>query len=451
MIGVGSAGPLGLLAAETARDEPAPDGRPTRPRGSIPGGGAPDPLTEREAWAVLATVVGLGPVGFAALLRRHGTALEVLAVARGVDGGSALRDAAVVDDRPTLAPEVAAGIVAAAADPLAIRDRVRAADVDLLLIDDPDYPRRLRAIEMPPPLLFVRGARAALSAADAVAVVGTRRATEAGRRTAARIGGAIARSGGTVVSGLAMGIDGAAHAAAVAEGGPTVAVLGSGHARLFPRAHEGLARSIVAGGGAIVSELPPDYEPTRGTFPRRNRLISGLSDATVVVEAGARSGALITAGWALEQGRECFAVPGPIDAPASAGCLAWLREYPGQVRIVAGIPELLADLGLDGSPVGPTPPGRPGRPSLQAELVELGDTAGRIARVLADGGATLDALVAATGLPVATVLGGLTLLELRGLATTTYGRYRAAGRLASATGPGDHVAVRRRRPSLPVR
>ena len=127
----------------------------------------------------------------------------------------------------------------------------------------------------------------------------------------------------------------------MSEGLATVAVLGGGHARLFPKAHERLADAIVAAGGAVVAELSPETPATMGTFPRRNRLISGLSDATVVVEAGTRSGALITAGWALEQGRECFLVPGPMDAPTSAGCNALLLGFPTQTRIVCGIPELL--------------------------------------------------------------------------------------------------------------
>jgi DNA processing protein len=187
-----------------------------------------------------------------------------------------------------------------------------------------------------------------------------------------------------------------------------------------------LARSIVATGGAIVSEMSPSTRPTGGTFPRRNRIISGLADATIVVEAAERSGALITAGWALEQGRECFMVPGPIGAPRSAGCLRWLREYPGQVRIVAGIPELLEDLALLGSV---DRGGRPGRPSLEAELVELGAAARSVAMALVAGSGTLDELVAATGFQPAAALGALTLLELRGLVASAYGRYRPAGRL----------------------
>ncbi len=149
-----------------------------------------------------------------------------------------------------------------------------------------------------------------------------------------------------MVSGLAYGIDGAAHEATVRAGGVTVAVIGGGHAQIGPRAHDRLAEAILASGGAVVSEYAPDVEPSTGTFPRRNRIISGLSTASVIVEAPARSGALITASWAMEQGREVFVVPGPLDAPASEGCLAVLREFRDVARIVAGIPQLIADLGF---------------------------------------------------------------------------------------------------------
>jgi len=213
----------------------------------------------------------------------------------------------------------------------------------------------------------------------------------------------------------------------MAEGTPTVAVLGSGHGRLYPRAHAKLAERIVADGGTVVSEFVPERPPSVYTFPRRNRLISGLADATVVVEAGARSGALITAAWALEQGRDLFMVPGSIDAPQSAGCLEWIHRYPGQARVVPSIPQLVEDLELFGGTTG-----RGRRPSLNAELIELGATARAIAEELVGGRSTVDDLVAATGHSVATVLGALTMLEMRGLATSAYGRYRPAGRLATA-------------------
>jgi DNA processing protein len=336
--------------------------------------------------------------------------------------------AGVNEGRQTFGGSVAEAIAEVARDPTTVLARIEAAGVTILTLDDEAYPDRLRTIEMPPHVLFVSGDPVALSARHAVAVVGTRRPTESGRLIAARIGAAIARTGTAVVSGLAVGIDGAAQAAVTAEGGITVAVLGSGHGRLYPRAHANLARSIVAHGGAIISEFAPDTTPTASAFPRRNRIISGLSDATIVVEAAEKSGALITAAWALEQGRECFIVPGPVGEPRSVGCLLWLRQYAQEVRIVARIPELIEDLGLL-EEIASIRPGAP--PSLEAELIELGETARSIAVELVRGRGTLDELVAATGQPVATTLGALTLLELRGLATSAYGRYRPAGRLAS--------------------
>jgi len=235
-----------------------------------------------------------------------------------------------------------------------------------------------------------------------------------------------------VVSGLAVGIDGAAHAAVAAESRPSVAVLGSGHERLYPRAHTHLAAEVVATGGVVVSERFPDSGPTRNTFPQRNRLISGLADASIVVEAGIRSGALITAEWALLQGRGCFVVPGAMDDPRSAGCLAFYREFRDVVGLVTGIPELLVDLGFDGpaSPGTTTSAERTPPPSIAALLIELGATAREVAEALVSGHGSIDELCAVTGHEPATVLGAITLLEMRGLATSTYGRYRAAGRLA---------------------
>ena len=421
MLGVGVAGPIGV----DSRNEHRVTARPGW-----------EALSEREAWGVITSVSGIGPVGFAMLLGHFGTGREILAAATRPRAVRRLVAAGIHEERETFGRVVAEELVQAAGDPSGVLAAIRDAGVQILTLDDEAYPARLRAIEMPPHVLFVRGSVAALSSGVAVAVVGTRRPTEHGRLLAARIGAAIARQGGSVVSGLAVGVDGAAQAAVTAEHGTTVAVLGSGHGRLYPRAHARLAESIVANGGAVVSELAPDVAPTAGTFPRRNRLISGLSDATIVVEAASKSGALITAGWALEQGRDCFMVPGPIDAPQSAGCLEWLRLYPADVRIVAGIPELIEDLGLVGAGRQVTAAGeareRPRRVSLEAELVELGTTARRIALELLRGRATLDELVLASGQPVATTLGALTLLEVRGLATSAYGRYRPAGRLASA-------------------
>ncbi|MCI0584162.1 MAG: DNA-processing protein DprA [Chloroflexi bacterium] len=385
----------------------------------------------------------MGPIIVERLLAAFGDPNEILAAARGRDGAGALRAASRDEGGPGLAmsESAAEALAVAARRAEAILAGFRAAGVVPLGIDDPDFPERLRLIELPPRVLFVRGDVTSLGAAAAVAVVGTRRPTDAGRRIASRIGAALARAGALVVSGLAVGIDGAAHAAVVAEGRRTVAVIGGGHARLFPRSHDRLADAIVEAGGAVISEHSPGTMPSKGTFPRRNRIISGLADAVVVVEAGATSGALLTASWAMQQGRDCFFVPGAIDAPQSTGCLAWLRDYGGEARIVAGVPQLLEDLGLMASAAFPVPaprrllvpPPRPLRaPSPAARRVELAPREDEIARGLLAGAATADELVATTGMPIAAVLAGLTALEAAGLASGAYGRYRPAGFLAIA-------------------
>ncbi len=423
MLGVGASGPL--------MEAPGP-----RAAGAMDAAGAKDVAdaagaadAERDAWAILAGVDGLGPVGLAALLQRFRTGREVLRIATGPRGVHELMStphgtpAGDGTRRRPISPGLASAIADAANDGDRFLTRLREIGLTVVTVDDATYPSRLASVELPPALLFVLGDVRALESAHAIAVVGTRRPSDAGRALASRIGAALVAAGASVVSGLAVGIDGAVHDATVASGGSTVAVIGGGHATLYPRAHRALADAIVASGGAVVSELAPDASPTKGTFPRRNRVISGLSDATVVVEAPARSGALITASWALEQGRECFLVPGAIGAPESEGCLAFLREFPGGARIVAGIPQLLDDLGLvHGSRTAALAP---------ATITVLGETAGVVAAGLVAGLATVDELVAATGLPVATVLATLTLLERDRLAVGVHGRFRPAGTLAA--------------------
>ncbi|MEI7745483.1 MAG: DNA-processing protein DprA, partial [Chloroflexota bacterium] len=262
----------------------------------------------------------------------------------------------------------------------------------------------------------------------------TRRPTGMGRALAGRIAEAVGTRGAVVVSGLAMGIDAAAHEAAVRAGFPTVAVIGGGHERLYPAAHRGLVRAIVRGGGAVVSEFSPETVPSRGTFPRRNRIISGLSDATIVVEAGARSGALTTAAWALEQGRSLYLVPGRPEDPSVAGSLAFLREAGPEARVVVGIPELLEDLGLDGDPA--LTSGEVVGDRLPETLTAVESA---VASVLARGATSLDELVLATGVAPAAVLGSLTRLEGFGLVVDVFGRFRASGALASAGRRGPAI------------
>ncbi len=431
MLGVGTAGPT---AAETTK----PPELSAAPAVGMDG-------SERDAWAVLTCVDGLGPVGMAALLRRYGSGVAILREASGPGGARRLsapiaegEDGAVSPPLRPVLPSVAEAIVVASQRAHLTLERIHGLGLQVVTVAEAAYPVRLAAIAMPPHVLFVLGEPAAFQARAAVAVVGTRKATNAGRAIAARLATSLVSVGANVVSGLATGIDGAAHAATIHAGGTTIAVIGSGHAQLHPRIHERLAASIARSGGAVVSELAPDVRPTHGTFPRRNRVISGLADATVVVEAPARSGALITASWALEQGRDCYLVPGPIDAPASAGCLSFLREYgEAGARIVAGIPQLIDDLGLADHLATPGV-----APVIAATLADVGAAAGRIGRELVHGRATVDELVAATGWPVASVLAALTLLERRGLALGVHGRFRPAGSLAGA----DPGSKRRRTP-----
>jgi DNA processing protein len=388
---------------------------------------------ERDAWTVLTCVHGLGPVGFAALLGTFGTGRAILDVAAGPSGVERLLATPSPHREGRDGEVIHANVARAIADAVDRADetvgRVRRLGVSVLTAEEPAYPIRLASVAMPPHVLFYTGDPAALSRERAVAIVGTRRATIAGRTTAGRIATALVAADATIVSGLAFGIDGAAHEATVRAGGTTVAVIGGGHAVVAPRTHARLAEAIIASGGAVVSELAPDVKPSHGTFPRRNRIISGLSDATVVVEAPARSGALITASWALEQGRPCYLVPGAIDAPASAGCLAFLREWEREAHLVAGVPQLIADLGfaqpLEGL----------GDALAAAATQSLGVVEGAIAAHLVAGRVTVDELVAVTDLPVATVLTALVLLERRGLAVGIHGRYRPAGALLGEPTP----------------
>ena len=380
---------------------------------------------------MLAAVEGIGPVTFGALLRAFGSARRVLAVAVG-PGAPGRLAAAVAGEGLTMDPALAARIGPACEGASALFARLAELGVEALTAEEGAYPRRLREIELTPPVLFVTGDATALDAPRMVAVVGTRRPTDDGRRAASRIGGVLASVGATVVSGLAVGIDGSAHAGALLASGITVAVLGSGHANLYPSAHEGLAREILRSGGAVIAEVPPDARPLPAGFPRRNRIIAGLADATVVVEAGERSGALITASWAMEQGRAVFAVPGPLGRPQSVGCNRLLREHAGEARLVAGIDELVEDLGY-AKPLDVRrrrrERGEASRPEAGAIVARLEPAEEAVVRHLLRGPATADALVGGTDLAGATILAVLTRLEEEGLVAGAFGRYRLAGAL----------------------
>ena len=271
-------------------------------------------MDEKAYWIALNRVAGIGAVRMAALLAVCGSAE---AAWRG--SIQALKAAGL--DRRSLENLLTAR---RELDVAAEWERIQQAGVQVITLLDDDYPANLATVDAPPPLLYVRGTLHP-NEAWAVAVVGTRRATPYGREVAHFLGRDLAAAGVTVVSGLALGIDTIAHRSALDAGGRTIAVLGSGVDQIYPFDNRGLAQSII-GSGALVSEYPFGTRPDAGNFPPRNRIISGLSKGVVIVEAGERSGALITARFAGEQGRDVFAVPGSILHPGSAGCNALIQQ-----------------------------------------------------------------------------------------------------------------------------
>jgi DNA processing protein len=384
-------------------------------------------VSERTAWIALAATPGVGERTFERLLAVHGSAAAALEAVATL--GARLADARLA---ARLGMRPRSGLVEiirrSAADPGLPERRM----IDLggwtLTPLDADFPAALHALADPPLALFGVGSRDHLHD-RLVAVVGTRRATGAGRSLATRIGARLARARAVVVSGLAVGIDAAAHVGALDAGGPTVAVVASGLHEVGPAANRRLARAIV-GRGAIVSELAPGVTATQGTFPRRNRIISALAVGTIVVEAPARSGALITARHALEQGRTLLVAPGrPLD-PAVAGCLALLRESPA--RPLVGLDEMLVDLRLDGA----APSGTGAGFSTAAALDLLGPAERAVAQALRGGPRTVDALVRATGHAPGVVAATLTLLQLRGWARVLGPMQLPAGPLLEDD-PGD--------------
>jgi DNA processing protein len=304
-------------------------------------------------------------------------------------------------------------------------------DAHLLTPADARYPALLREIPSPPRQLFVRGNVAALSLPQ-LAIVGSRNATPAGAETAHSFASHLAARGFCITSGLAEGIDAGAHRGALAAGGLTLAVCGTGPDIVYPRQHERLAEEIVAGGGAIVSEFAPGTAVFRANFPRRNRLISGLSVGTLVVEAGVRSGALITARHAMEQGREVFAIPGSIHNPVARGCHQLIRNGAKLVETATDIVEelsgLLASLQLPDAPAA-----RDGFALEAADSVAEADA--EYAQLLAAMGwdpVDADSLVVRSGLTIGEVSSMLLMLELQGsVRALSSGRYQRAGKKGS--------------------
>lgn len=349
--------------------------------------------TERDCWLALSQVPGIGPAGFAQLLRHHGSASG--AWTAGPDG---LRAVA------RLSPDTQAAFERLRqSDPRDIAGRVvratAAAGGRVVTCLDDDYPPALLNLDPRPPTLYVAGHADAFHE-RAVAIVGTRGASGYGMSVTEELATDLGEAGVVVVSGLALGIDGAAHRAAVERGHPTVAVLPSPLDRIYPPRHRELAGRIVATGGALVTELPVGASVGRPDFARRNRLIAGLAEAVIVVEAPDRSGALLTAAAAVATGRELYAVPGPIDAMGSRGTNRLIAD--GQATIITSTASVLRLIGL---PRGQRPP------AVQA----LSEVEGQLLRRLLERAGSIEELIDRTGHPAAAVASALALLEARGL------------------------------------
>jgi DNA processing protein len=329
-----------------------------------------------------------------------------------------------------------AGIAPAAIDSLSAPDRAQIG-VDqrwftsemrhLLTISDAGYPPLLRELADPPIALFIEGSLPVLLSPQ-LAIVGSRNPTIDGKETAEAFSRALAMSGLTITSGLAIGIDAAAHRGALASQGRTVAVLGCGPDVVYPPSHADLAREIVAAAGTLVSEFPPGTPPRRENFPRRNRLISGLALGTLVVEASDRSGSLITARLATEQGREVFAIPGSIHNPLAHGCHRLIREGAKLVEKAQDIIEELGPLagvraeasatGRSVSAVAETPD-----PEYEGLLAAMGHDP-----------SSVDTLVRRSGLTAEVVSSMLLILELRGDVQTVPGGLYAKRRARNPYG-----------------
>lgn len=368
--------------------------------------------SERECWIGLSLVPGVGPAGFARLVRHFGSATE--AWRAGPPGFAAIglvaaESARGFEELDAVGPrDLARGLAA----------KTRAAGGRIVTDLDDDYPPALRTLDPRPSVLFVAGDGAAL-ASRAVAIVGTRRASGYGLSTASDLAGLLAGADVVVVSGLALGIDGAAHRASLVAGGRTVAVLPSPLDRIYPPRHRGLARDMVRAGGALVTEIPIGAAIGRPDFARRNRLIAGLSQAVIVVEAPDRSGALLTAAAASAIGRELYAVPGPIDAMASRGSNRLIADK--QADLVTSPAAVLRQIGVRR---GATPPA----------AAALSEVEGQVLRRLLERSGSIEELVDRTGHPPASVASALTLLETRGLVNpfggATFHPTLAAKRLA---------------------
>lgn len=370
---------------------------------------------ELIAWLRVHLAAGIGAVRFRRLIDRFGSADRI--------AGASMSELAEVDGigRAT-ARQIREGL--ATVDPEAELELAARAGVRIITFQDAEYPELLRNSPSPPAALYIKGE---FRREDqlAISLVGTRRSGRYGSEQASKFGYLLARAGFTVVSGLARGIDGDGHRGAILAGGRTVAVLGSGLEQIYPPEHQGLADQIVAGCGAVVTELPMQVSPEAGNFPARNRIVAAMSLGTLVVEAPARSGALITARLANDFNREVFAIPGPIDMPSFAGSNEWIKS--GRAKLVSCLEDILDELGPAGeslkAQLAPdataTDPRQPDTDTRSAQAARLNEVE-RIVWDFLDSGSSpspsdIDTICQVCGLSPAATTASLTMLQIKGM------------------------------------
>lgn len=363
-------------------------------------------MTEQEALLALNMLPKIGPVRVRRLMDFLGSAAAILKAStdslRKVEGIGA--ETAIVlrawQDHADLTGELR---------------RIREMGLSVVCQGSEDYPAPLMEIHDPPLVLYVKGK---LLPADrmAIGVVGSRRATAYGLTAARKISFQLAHAGVTVLSGLARGIDTAAHEGAVAAKGRTVAIIGSGLARLYPPENEALAERIADGHGAVVSEFPILTEPDRQTFPQRNRIVSGWSHGILVVEAPAWSGALITANNAADQGRSVYAVPGPIDRASSLGCNKLIQNG---ARLVLEAGDILEDLNV----LFTAEPDAAAVAGTRSAPADLGADEAKVWQVMGTEERHLDEVISLSGLPASETTVALMRLEIRRLVKQLPGRH----------------------------
>jgi len=349
------------------------------------------PPDELKYWTAFHRIPGVGRVRYQALVGRFGSLADAWSAGPADLRSAGLEDRivrAIVAERPNL-------------DPDSELERLEKHGVRALTWNDDAYPALLKEIDDPPPVLYVRGD---LSSADewAVSVVGTRRPTPYGRQVAEEISYQLASNRICVVSGLARGVDAIAHRAAIQAGGRTIAVLACGLDIVYPPEHAKLAREIMEH-GALISDYPLGTQPRGDYFPRRNRIMSGVSLGVLVVEGDVKSGALITARLALDQNRDVFAIPGSIFSPQSRGTNAIIQK--GEAKLVQTVEDVLEELNLTMVP----------HQMEMQELMPATDTEAGLLRHITKEPVHIDEVCRQSGLPVSTVSSVLAMMELKGL------------------------------------